>query len=154
MRSRNPKPSWRDDPDIISMETRILPKNTPPMAAPRGPKAMRLFPQVQLPVRSQTGSSATPEYSVPPFGTSQKRRQSPASSMDPTHSKRHRIDILEHSPEPKHEPDQAADYASLMDDYTVVAETGAASDSGNKGMTESVDNRAGNTTAGEKSYVR
>jgi hypothetical protein len=74
--------------------------------------------------------------------------------MDPTHSKRHRIDILEHSPEPKHEPDQEADYASPMGDYTTVAETRAASDSGTKGMTEPVDNLARNIAARETSYVR
>jgi hypothetical protein len=74
--------------------------------------------------------------------------------MDPTHSKRHRIDILENSPEPKHEPDQAADYASPMGGYTTVAETRAASDSGNKRMTEPADNLTGNTVARETSYVR
>ena len=74
--------------------------------------------------------------------------------MGQTHSKRQRIDMLEHSPEPKPEPDQAADYASPMGDYTRVAETRAAGDSGNKGMTEPVDNVSRNTAARETSYVR
>jgi hypothetical protein len=74
--------------------------------------------------------------------------------MGQTHSKRQRINMLEHSPEPKPEPDQAADYASPMDGYVTVAETRAASDSGNKGMTEPVDNLASKTTARETSYVR
>jgi hypothetical protein len=74
--------------------------------------------------------------------------------MDPTHSKRHRIAILEHSPEPKHEPDQAADYASPMGDYTTVAENRAASESGNKGMTGPIDNLAHDKAAKETSYVR
>jgi hypothetical protein len=152
-RYRKPTPSWRNDPDIISMETRILPKNTPPMAAPSGPKATRVFPLVQLPVRS-TSSSATPECSSPPFGISQKRPRPLNSSMDPVHLKRHRIDVLEHSPEPKYEPDQPADYASQMGDHTMVAETRAASESGNKGMTEPVDNLASKTAAREASYIR
>jgi hypothetical protein len=120
-RLQNSQRNWRNDPDIISMETRILPKNTPPATAPSAPRAMRLFPQVQIPVRNQTQSSATPECSTPTIHLSRKRPQSSDSPVNPTPSKRHRVVILEGSPIPKREPDQASDDTSPATNTTTVA---------------------------------
>jgi hypothetical protein len=122
--------TWRNDPDIISMETRILPKSTPPTTAPSAPRAMRLFPQVQIPVRNQT--SATPECSGIMSTSSQKRPRSSNSSMGPTPSKRHRVDLLEQSPTPKREPDQASDNNSPVVDNMATAATDAAFDTSMK----------------------
>lgn len=90
------------------METRILPKKNPPkedpLILPTAQMAMRVFPQVQIPVRNVLQSMATPPMSGSSFLASSKRPQSFDFVEDPTPSKRHRIDILAMSPTPKSEP--------------------------------------------------
>lgn len=81
--------SQRDDDDIISMETRILPGTTPPTFCKK-------VPEVQIPSRKQIQSSASPPSSATRIVPAQKRPQSelthPEPEMDPTPSKRQRID--------------------------------------------------------------
>ena len=93
---QRPQQNWRGDADIISMETRILPKNLVPSFSKR-------VPQVQIPQRTASQSSATTPTSAVSLFSSWKRRQSSDSAMDPTPSKRHRVDLIV----PKSEPDDS-----------------------------------------------
>ena len=129
-----PPQNWRGDEDIISMETRILPKNAIPSSSQR-------FPQVQIPLRNASQqSSATPPIPARPVLSSLKRPQSSSSAMDPTPSKRHRIDLIV----PKDEPDESAMIPTPRQEHNSgenatpsVAENGAPSETASTEPTKS-----------------
>ncbi|KAH8752126.1 hypothetical protein F5882DRAFT_524651 [Hyaloscypha sp. PMI_1271] len=128
--SQHQQRSWRGDPDIISMETRILPKNVPPTAS----KATRALSHVEIPNRNCSQSSATPPMFASGSLKPSKRPQSSDATMDPTPSKRHRIDILPLWPTPKPEPDQTVDTTPAPSDANASANEALADSDSNSAI--------------------